>query len=104
MSEVEFTESNLFELTFSSLLKLRIFSGDIIMIVFCDPDYSVMGSRLLIFIRGWLREDGKSVLIGSVDSLFALLLGDKCGKMFLFAFYFCMVMLFFNLLSSLMRL
>lgn len=79
MSEVEFTESNLFELTFSSLLKLRIFSGDIIMNVFCYSDYSVMGSRLLIFIRGRLREDSISVMIGSVVSLLALLFGDKCG-------------------------
>ena len=79
MSEVEFTESNLFELTFSSLLKLRIFSGDIIMNVFCDSDYSVMGSRLLIFIRGRLREDSISVMIGSVVSLLALLFGDNCG-------------------------
>ena len=79
MSEVEFTESNLFELTFSSLLKLRIFSGDIIMNVLCDSDYSVMGSRLLIFIRGRLREDSISVMIGSVFSLLALLFGDKCG-------------------------
>ncbi len=79
MSEVEFTESNLFELTFSSLLKLRIFSGDIIMNVFCDSDYSVMGSRLLIFIRGRLREDSISVMIGSVFSLLALLFGDNCG-------------------------
>lgn len=79
MSEVEFTESNLFELTFSSLLKLRIFSGDIIMNVLCDSDYSVMGSRLLIFIRGRLREDSISVMIGSVVSLLALLFGDNCG-------------------------